>query len=48
MKHLSTKEAMKQAFKDMKKAKVNFAIFNDAKNIRVRPENTIRLGLVGL
>lgn len=49
MTHLSTKEAMKQALKDMKKAGLHpDSLFKREKLIKQSPEVTIRLGLVGL
>ena len=49
MKKPSTTEAMKQAFKDMKKSNLHPTyLFNREKLIKATPECTLRLGLVGL
>ena len=49
MTRLSTKEAMKQALKDMKKAGLHpYSLFKEEKLIKQRPDPAIRLGLVGL
>ena len=49
MKKISTPEAKKQAIEDMKKAGIHpYWLYVSNKLIKSIPENTIRLGLVGL
>lgn len=48
-KRISTKECMKQAFRDMKNSGLHpKSLFNREKLIISAPESTIRLGLMGI